>query len=271
MDIKGSAHNHVLIAAHRGVFGGNIPCNTLESFEAALKQGADIIELDISVSRDGELFVFHPGMEHVFLGSSVGICDMDAHQVEAMYLRNGDHSLTAYKVPRLRSALEMLRGRCHINLDKFWSCPEEISELVRSMGMQDQVLIKTPASPENFAKVEAVAPDLPYIAIAWDNDDFTDELLKRNMRYVGVEALFAREDVPIAGSEYLHGLRSKGLIAWANAIVYDYRAVISAHRTDDVSICSNPDEGWGWLIDRGFNIIQTDWPLSLKMYLENRK
>ena len=49
-----------LIAAHRGVCGGNIPGNTLEAFEAALAQGAGVIELDVSQSADGELFVFHP-------------------------------------------------------------------------------------------------------------------------------------------------------------------------------------------------------------------
>ena len=43
-----------------GVCGGNIPGNTLEAFEAALAQGAGVIELDVSQSADGELFVFHP-------------------------------------------------------------------------------------------------------------------------------------------------------------------------------------------------------------------
>ena len=271
MDIRNLASDKVLIAAHRGVSAGNIPCNTIEAFKAALNHGADIIELDISISRDGELFVFHPGMENVFLNSPVGICDMDACHVDGLVLYNGDRTPTQYRVPRLRYALEMLRGRCLINLDKFWSCPEKIAAIVRSLDMQDQVLIKTPASWENFARVEAVAPDLPYMAIAWDNDDFSDELLKRNMRYVGVEALFSREDSPIASNEYLHSMHNKGLITWANAIVYDHRTVLSAHHTDDVSVYSHPDEGWGWLIDRGFNIIQTDWALALKMYLESRK
>ena len=26
------------------------------------------------------------------------------------------------------------------------------------------------------------------------------------------------------------------------------------------------DGGWGWLIDRGYDILQTDWPLSLRVY-----
>ena len=35
----------VLIAAHRGTNGGNIPCNSVESYQIALNHGADIIEL----------------------------------------------------------------------------------------------------------------------------------------------------------------------------------------------------------------------------------
>ena len=146
-------------------------------------------------------------------------------------------------------------------------CPDEIAALVRRLGMQDQVLIKTGASEENFARVQEVAYDLPYMVIARDRDDFTDELLKRPMRYVGVEALFEREDAPIASEDYLSGLRKKNLLAWGNAIVYDYRAVLTAGHADDISISEDPEKGWGWLVKRGFNIIQTDWTLDLARYL----
>lgn len=59
-----------LIAAHREVSGGNIPCNTLDAFDAALYRGADMVELDVASSMDGRLFVFHPGMESAHLGQS---------------------------------------------------------------------------------------------------------------------------------------------------------------------------------------------------------
>ena len=52
-----------LVAAHRGVSGANIPCNTIEAFNISLMQGADIVELDVCKSRDGKLVVFHPGIE----------------------------------------------------------------------------------------------------------------------------------------------------------------------------------------------------------------
>ena len=56
-DLQREALSRTLITAHRGVTGGNIPGNTLAAFDAALLQGADMIELDVSNSIDGELFV----------------------------------------------------------------------------------------------------------------------------------------------------------------------------------------------------------------------
>ena len=55
------------IAAHRGVSGANIPCNTLLAQKIAINEGADVVEIDVTKSLDGEYFCFHPGMEPVFL------------------------------------------------------------------------------------------------------------------------------------------------------------------------------------------------------------
>ena len=53
----------VLIAAHRGYNGGNIPCNSLEGYKISAIYGADIVEVDVTESKDGELYMLHPGME----------------------------------------------------------------------------------------------------------------------------------------------------------------------------------------------------------------
>jgi len=46
------------ILAHRGA-SGEAPENTLESFLLAVEQGADVIELDLWLTRDGRLIAFH--------------------------------------------------------------------------------------------------------------------------------------------------------------------------------------------------------------------
>ena len=47
-----------LIGAHRGG-AAYAPENTLASFAEGLRRGADMLELDIHLSRDGELIVLH--------------------------------------------------------------------------------------------------------------------------------------------------------------------------------------------------------------------
>ena len=265
--IQQAAQNRVLLAAHRGVAGGNIPCNSFPAFQGALRQGADIIELDISRSSDGVLYVFHPGMEPVFLHSEKLIPSLTSSEVEKLRLVNQDHAPTEWGVPRLEEILKLLKGRCYINLDKFWTCPQEIATLVRSMGMQDQVLIKTSADRESIVRVEETAADLPYMVIMREKDELTDELLKRKVRYVGVEALFKTEESPICQTEYIQSMRERGMILWANSIVYDYRAVLAAGHNDDLSVSKDGEAGWGWLARRGFQIIQTDWPLMADQFL----
>lgn len=44
--------------AHRG-FSGHFPENTLLAFQKALDLGVDAIELDVQLSKDGEIMVFH--------------------------------------------------------------------------------------------------------------------------------------------------------------------------------------------------------------------
>ena len=46
------------IWAHRGA-SGYAPENTLEAFELAIHQNADGIELDIQLTKDGEIVVAH--------------------------------------------------------------------------------------------------------------------------------------------------------------------------------------------------------------------
>ena len=59
MNIFDSAANRLLIVAHRGSSAGNVPCNTMAAYKAALAQGADMIEVDANMSKDGTLYSFH--------------------------------------------------------------------------------------------------------------------------------------------------------------------------------------------------------------------
>ena len=111
--IRAEESRRVLIAAHRGSSGGNIPCNTLAAIEIALRQGADIMEIDIQRSRDGKLWVFHEGKEPAHLCSVKNfIKDNDETGIRYMRYVNQDDDVTQFGVERLDEVLDYLKGKC---------------------------------------------------------------------------------------------------------------------------------------------------------------
>jgi glycerophosphoryl diester phosphodiesterase len=48
----------MLVLAHRGA-SGYAPENTMEAFKKAIEMGADGFELDVQLTKDGEIVVIH--------------------------------------------------------------------------------------------------------------------------------------------------------------------------------------------------------------------
>ena len=272
-DLVRDARQRTLLVAHRGISGGNIPCNTIAAFDAALADGADMIELDVSRSLDGTLYVFHGGCELAHLGLCRPLTDLTDAEIRVLRYLNCDLGITEHPVYTFDDVLEHLKGRCYINVDKFALYMQPITEAIRRHGMQEQIVVKTEVSGDERSKeqldqVEQIAPDLNYIAILQEEDNCTEQALKRNMRYIGVEAVFKSDTAPIAQESYIKRMHDLGLVVWGNAIVFSYKRVLAGGHSDDRSIQGDPEGGWGWLKDHGFDIIQTDWVLQMRHFYE---
>lgn len=268
--IAENAAGKTLVCAHRGVSGGNVPCNTLAAFSAALDQGADMIELDVTKSADGVYFVFHPGKERAHLGSRKIISAMPAKSVARLRYVNQDNDKTQFGVDRLCDTLDFLKGKCYINVDKFWTDIPGISREIRRAGVEKQVIVKTELKDRYLRPLKECAADFMFMPIVKDADTVTDMLVSQGINCIGAEVLFENEAAAVAQPEYIESMHKKGRLLFANAIVYNYKAVLAAGHNDDISVSGAPERGWGWLLDRGFDIIQTDWCGMLKAYMHNR-
>ena len=260
-----------LVCAHRGVSGADIPCNTLSAFRVALEQGADIIELDVSKSRDGKFYVFHPGMERAHLGIPMLLSLLPSKIIERLRFLNQDNVPTVCKINTLEEILTFLKGRCYINIDKFWIDIPGISEIIRKTGVEKQVIVKTDTTEKYLKQVARYAPDFMFMPIVTKKDEVTDRLAEEGVNCIGAEVIFRSESDEVCSDEYISSMHEKGRIVWANSIVYNHKAVLSAGHTDNIAVVGEKDKGWGWLIDKKFDIIQTDWCLMLKKYIEERK
>ena len=257
-----------LIVAHRGVSGGNIPCNTLAAYEVALRQGADMIEIDVEMSADGKLFIFHPGMEPVHLWCAERLPYMTTEEISRLRYVNFDRAPTQFGVATLDAVLEQFGSRCLINVDKFWGHPKEIYQAIRRHGMTDRVVVKSSLSERVLTVLEEVAPDLPFMPVVRDTHPEHERLMHRRINYIGAEVLFREESAEVASEPFLDRMHRDGKLVWVNSIIYNYREQLCAGHSDDRSLTGDPADGWGWLAGRGFDLIQTDWPLMLREYLE---
>ncbi len=91
--------------AHRGLYGGDAPENSLPAFRRAAEAGF-AIELDVQLSSDGEVFVFHDYNLKRMCGKDALLTDTPAN-----VLRNTHLSGTEYTIPTLAEVLAAVAGR----------------------------------------------------------------------------------------------------------------------------------------------------------------
>jgi len=268
-DICSLAKEKMIICAHRGAWTGNIPCNSLPAYEIALSQGADMIETDVTASADGELFIFHPTQEKRQLALDIDIRKMTASEIRELRLVNLDGTKTAEPLLTLDELLEHFKGRCYINIDKFGDNPEAIVKKLKRHNMTEQIIVKSRPSQNDLDVMETLAPEIQYLAIIKNYDsDYHYELMRRKMNYVGLEVVFKEDSAYIASDEFIDRVHKDGRLVWGNSILYNYKTLLAAEHSDDTALTRDMDIGWGYFAQKGFDIIQTDWPLALSLYLE---
>lgn len=267
-DIRAAASSRVLLAAHRGVSGGNIPCNTMAAFEIALRQGADIMELDVQRSADGQLFVFHEGKEDPHLNAYKNfIKENTAEAIRYMRYVNVDNDATQFGVNTLDEVLEFLKDKCYINLDHCWNFFPEAVACVRRHKMEEQIILKSAPKRPFLEAVAECAPDIIYMPIVNTKDECFDLISSMNINFAGSEVVFSSSDSELASEAYIDKMHRAGKILWANAIIYRYTVQLAAGMSDDTSLTGDPADGWGKLADMGYDIIQTDWMGMCREYL----
>jgi glycerophosphoryl diester phosphodiesterase len=92
-----------LFVGHRGASTRALE-NTMAAFEAAREDGADGVELDVRLTRDGALAVFHDDDLTRLAGRGGCVEEMTWREVERVELRGGE------RIPRLDQVLEAMDG-----------------------------------------------------------------------------------------------------------------------------------------------------------------
>ncbi|RKP55605.1 glycerophosphodiester phosphodiesterase [Cohnella endophytica] len=140
--------------AHRG-FSGRAPENTLASFRLALDQpGVTGIELDVHLSKDDIPVVIHDSTLKRTTNGDGRVRDFSAEQLSRMDAGSWfDQSFAGEGVPALDQVLELVAGKCRLNVELKGddADPGQLAqrtvEIIRSHRLENDIII-TSFNPE---------------------------------------------------------------------------------------------------------------------------
>lgn len=158
------------IFAHRGA-SGEFPENTMAAFEAAARQGARYFELDVHMTRDGEVVVAHDDDLARIAGRPGAITELTLAQVQsadAGYAFSLDGGTTypfrdrAIRIPRLAELLDAF-PQARFNIEPKQISPSVVPAMLKVIdraGMRRRVLIAGEQQPP-IDEIRALAPGIP--------------------------------------------------------------------------------------------------------------
>ncbi len=259
------------IVAHRGAWRG-APENSLAAIERAITVGANIVEIDIRKSADGELFVMHDDTLLRMAGIDVDAETLTMAELQAIALREddgGDHRAASdQRIPTLKQVLEITRGRIFADLDlKDRGLFSEVAACAREMGAASYVDLKTRVmTREELGWVRAQDIEgVPFMAMAkFTAAEFDDTMaLLSEISPFMCEMRFDHIDTIVNNRQRF---RDAGMALWINTL--DQTG--SGEWRDDKALI-DPDSIWGRLMNAGISVFQTDRPQELKAYIEARR
>jgi glycerophosphoryl diester phosphodiesterase len=155
-----------VVFAHRGA-SAHAPENTIASFELALAQGADAIELDVKLSTDGYVIVHHDSTVDRTTDGKGKIQDLSLSALKKLDAGSSfSANFRGEKIPTLEEVFEALGKRTFINVELTnYKTPsdhlvEAVCMLVKKHQMQKRVLFSSFLA-SNLSKARSYLPDVP--------------------------------------------------------------------------------------------------------------
>jgi len=184
----------VAFAAHRG--GALLwPENSLLAFGNAVTLGADYLELDVHVSRDGALVVIHdPTLERTTTGTGP-VRERTRAELKALRLKDRDGRVTGERIPTLEEVVAIAAaGRRQLLVEikaddrrqRYPGIEEQVLAILDRHGMAASTIIMA-FEAETWRRVRQLRPDVRAGAL------FSPRLLERQGSTLSAELDRARE------------------------------------------------------------------------------
>lgn len=173
--------------AHRGDVQ-NAPENTIAAFESAVKLGAQQIEFDVQLSKDGELVIMHDGTLDRTTDGTGAVSDLTFDELRALDAGSWfDPKFAGTRIPTLRETLDVIPETilCNVHLKNSPGVAAASAQLILEMGRLDQCFLA--CTVEQAEEARAVVPAIAICNMSRQGGDrqaYVDLTLERNCDYI---------------------------------------------------------------------------------------
>jgi len=257
--------NKIVITAHRCSWRTS-PENSVQALIDCIKMGVDIAEFDLERTKDGQLIIMHDNTIDRTTTGRGRSQDYTLEEIRKFKLKAATGAPTRHAIPTFEEMLTAAKGKIIVNIDKGYPFFEQAMGVVKKLNMTQQVIFNV--SYDSIISQHRNIDSLLYLmTVVNPSNPSTDKIIdsyKSHKRTI-IQTVFATDTVRILSR--IHTIRKTNAV-WFNSLWPDH----CAGHDDDIAVENNkPNETWGWLIDKGANIIQTDRPNELIKYLRKRK
>lgn len=266
-DLKDKDAKRVIVVSHRGDWR-NAPENSLQAFQNCIEMGVDMIEIDLKKTKDNQLVLMHDNTIDRTTDGKGNPADYTLEELRQFHLKNGLGRVTFHRIPTLEEVLELTKGKILINIDKGYDYFQEVYDLLVKTQTLDQVVIKS-GYPYEKVKAEngAVLDKVIYMPIVNLDKPGAEQMIDgyKAMRPVAFECCFSEVTPEVL--RLLQKVKDNGSKIWLNSL---WPSLNAGHDDDRAVEQRQPDESWGWLLEQGASLIQTDRPRDLLRYLQKK-
>lgn len=256
----------VLISAHRGSSGGSIAVNTTMGVKAAFASGADVVEIDVTASNDGEFFCFHDGCETELLGIEPNLQTLSAAEIDHLSHiwvdRPGRHAPVEHLLPLLRQFKDT--DAAFIVDRSWWRWPNLLLAL-DGLFMAHQLIIKCPAWEHSaIQRLREFRVKFPFLPICQTPDDVYRVVNDPDLNTIGVELITNTMQSPWFSPSVIQEFQQLGVFCLVNTVTLNTGVPLFGGLDDEKAIRTSPYEVYSSILDLGVDAIQTDWPGLVK-------
>ena len=152
------------VIAHRG-FSGAAPENTLAAVRAAIEVGADMVEIDVTLTSDGHIVVIHDETLDRTTTGSGRVSDFTLAELQRLDAGGWfAPRFAGERIPTLDQVLDEIEGRILLNVEIKSEAVErgvvtKVASAIRKRGMMEHVVVSS-FSPTALQQMHFEAPEI---------------------------------------------------------------------------------------------------------------